>query len=146
MGDPFVGTWKLNPGRSRFDPNHRPTDATMQWHLAPDGTYLMTATGTNAKGEAVSERPQPLVPDGRPYPVPDFPGLVSITTRPTPNTIRAEARREDGTLAGEGTYVVAADGLSLTATTAGFDTQLRRFETQTVWERESSTSRDSRAL
>ena len=136
MDDPFVGTWKLNPGKSLFDPNHRPTEATMQWQLQPDGTYLMTATGTSAKGERVSERPQHLIPDGRPYPVPDFPGLVAITTRPAPNTLRGEAKREDGTVAGEGTYVVSADGRSLTATTAGFDTQLRRFETQTVWDRQ----------
>lgn len=136
MRDPFVGTWKLNPSRSNFDPNHRPTEATMQWELGPDGTYVMNAEGLNAKGERVAERPQTLVPDGRPHPVPDFPGLVSVTTRPEPNTIRAEAKREDGTIAGEGAYVVTADGMSLTATTAGFDTQLRRFEMHTVWDRE----------
>ena len=107
----------------------------MRWELQPDGSYLMTAQGQNAKGEPVAERPQTLIPDGRAYPVPDFPGLVSITTRPEPNTIRAEAKREDGSTVGEGTYVVAADGQSLTATTAGFDTQLRRFEMQTVWDR-----------
>lgn len=135
MRDPFVGTWKLNPGKSTFDSNHRPSGGTMRWEVGADGTYLMNAAGTNEKGEPVAERPQHLNPDGRPYPVPDFPGLVSITTRVAPNTIRAEARREDGTTAGEGTYVVADDGMSLTATTAGFDTQLRRFEMRTVWDR-----------
>jgi hypothetical protein len=135
MSDPFTGTWKLNPSKSKFDPNHRPSEATMQWEAGPDGKYLMTARGINAKGEPVAERPQTFVPDGRPYPVPDFPGLASVTTRPRPDTIRAEVRREDGSLAGEGTYVVAPDGQSLTATTAGFDTQLRRFETTTAWDR-----------
>ena len=135
MNDPFIGTWKLNPGRSRFDPNHRPSDATMEWAGGPDGTYVMTARGTSETGKAVAERPQTLIPDGKPYPVPDFPGLVAVTTRPAPNTIRGEVRREDGSIAGEGTYVVAADGQSLTATTAGYDTQLRRFETTTAWDR-----------
>ena len=32
-----------------------------------------------------------------------LPGLTSVTTRPSPNTIRAEAKREDDLLAGEGT-------------------------------------------
>lgn len=41
----------------------------------------------------------------------------------------------DGSVAGEGTYVVASDGSTMTATTAGFDSQLRRFELKTVWER-----------
>lgn len=135
MRDPFVGTWKLNPVRSNFDANHRPNGGTMRWDLQPDGSYVMTAHGQNAKGEPVAERPQTLIPDGRAYPVSDFPGLVAITTRPEPGTIRAEAKREDGSIVGEGTYVVAADGQSLTATTAGFDTQLRRFEMQTVWDR-----------
>lgn len=135
MRDPFIGTWTLNPAKSNFDANHRPGGGTMHWESGPDHTYVMTAEGTNEKGDRVAERPQTLVPDGRPHPVPDFPGLVSITTRPGPHTIRAEARRVDGTIAGEGTYVVADDGLSLTATTAGFDTQLRRFEMRTVWDK-----------
>ena len=135
MRDPFVGTWKLNPSRSNFDANHQPTGGTMEWKAGLGGTYLMTASGFNAKGEPVTERPQTLVPDGRPYPVPDFPGLSAVTTRVDPNTLRAEAKREDGSTAGEGTYSVSEDGLSMTATTAGFDTQLRRFEMKTVWER-----------
>ena len=135
MRDPFVGTWKLNPGRSKFDPNHRPTEATMAWELRADGSYQMRASGVSEKGEPVTERPQTLIPDGRPYPVPDFPGLSAITTRPDPHTIRATCKREDGTLAGEGTYAVSSDGASLSATTAGYDTQLRRFETRTEWDR-----------
>jgi hypothetical protein len=135
MQDPFVGTWKLNPARSQFDPNHRPSEGTMLWELDAAGFYVMRAEGVNAKGEKVSERPQTMIPDGRPHPIPDFPGLTTVTSRPDPRTIRAEARREDGSIAGEGTYVVSGDGASLTATAAGFDTQLRRFETRTVWDR-----------
>ena len=136
MHDPFIGTWKLNPGKSQFDPNHRPSAATMRWELDADGTYVMKAEGLNSKGERVVERPQRLIPDGQPYPVPDFPGLQAVTSRPQPNAIHAEVRREDGTIAGQGRYVVTDDGQSLSATTAGFDTQLRRFETLTVWDRQ----------
>ncbi len=135
MHDPFVGTWTLNPARSQFDPNHSPSEGTMSWELDGSGFYVMRAQGVNAKGEKVSERPQTMIPDGRPYPIPDFPGLTTVTSRPDARTIRAEARREDGSIAGEGTYVVSEDGASLTATAAGFDTQLRRFDTRTVWDR-----------
>lgn len=107
----------------------------MHWKSSGDGKYLMLAEGRDAKGELVRERPQELVTDGRPYPVEGFAGLVSVTNRPAPNVIHAEARREDGTIAGEGSYVVSEDGLSLTATTAGFDSQLRRFEMRTVWDK-----------
>ena len=51
------------------------------------------------------------------------------------NTIRAEAGREDGSLVGEGTYVVADDGQTMTAVGKGIDSQLRPFTQQTVWDR-----------
>jgi hypothetical protein len=135
MHDPFVGTWELNRASSEFDPNHKPARATMRWQLEADGAYLMLAEGENEKGEHCIEKPQKLVPDGLPHPIENFPGLRCVTSRPDPFTIRAEAQREDGSLAGEGTYVVAQDGSTMTATTAGFDSQLRRFEMRTVWDR-----------
>jgi len=135
MHDPFVGTWTLNPSRSIFDRNHRPSGGTMRWHLEPGGGYLLEAEGINEKGEPCAEAPQKMFPDGKPYPVPQMPGLVSITTRPDAHTLLAQAKREDGSIAGEGRYVVDADGATMTATTAGFDSQLRRFEMRTVWDR-----------
>ena len=135
MDDPFVGTWTLNPTESAFDTNHKPSEATMTWELEADGAYLLVAEGVNAKGERCRERPQRLRPDGVAYPVDGLPGLASVTTRPDPNTIRAEAKREDGSLAGEGTYRVAADGRTMIASTSGFDSQLRPFTMKTVWDR-----------
>lgn len=134
MNDPFVGAWTLNPKRSTFDVNHKPAQATMTWALDGDGVYVLTATGVDAKGERREEKPQRLRPDGVAYPVEGLPGLSSVTTRPSLNTIRAEARREDGSVAGEGTYVVADDGQTMTATTAGVDSQLRPFKMITVWD------------
>jgi hypothetical protein len=135
MNDPFVGTWTLNPTRSVFDANHKPARATMRWEVDDEGTYALFAAGVDAKGAPCEEKPQRLRPDGVAYPVDGFPGLTSVTTRPNGNTIRAEAKREDGSLAGEGTYVVADDGKTLMATTKGFDSQLRPFTQQTVWDR-----------
>ena len=135
MNDPFVGTWTLNPTRSAFDANHQPAQATMRWELDTEGAYALFAAGVDAKGAPCEEKPHCLRPDGVAYPIDGFPGLTSVTTRPNPNTIRAEAKREDGSLAGEGTYVVADDGKTMTATTKGVDSQLRPFTQQTVWDR-----------
>jgi hypothetical protein len=107
----------------------------MRWQLEKDGAYTMFAEGADEQGRAATERPQRLVPDGLGYPVENLPGLRCVTSRSDPRTIRAELQREDGSLAGEGTYVVAADGRTMTATTSGFDSQLRRFEMKTVWDR-----------
>ena len=134
--DPLVGTWTLNPAQSQFDANHRPKAATLVIERGgEDGGYLIKAEGVSEKGQAVAEKPQTLIPDGQPRPVPDFPGLAGTSTRPDPNTLRADVRREDGSIAGQATYAVAEDGHSLTAVTSGFDSQLRQFEQRTTWDR-----------
>jgi len=107
----------------------------MVFEVDAQGHILMTARGRNAKGEEVAERPTRFIPDGGEHPVPDFPGLKAVATRPDPNTITGEARREDGSVVGGGTYVVSADGESLTATNFGWDSQLRQFKQLTVWDR-----------
>jgi len=137
MQDPFVGTWKLNPEKSKFDANHRPAGGRMVFELEAAGNYLLTAEGTKPNGEKVAERPQRFILDGKEHPIPGLPGLTAVASRPDPNTIRAEARREDGSVVGGGTYVVSADGNSLTATNFGYDSQLRQFQQSTVWDREA---------
>jgi hypothetical protein len=135
VNDPFSGTWKLNPERSQFDPNHRPAAGTMIFETEQDGVYILKAEGVNAKGEKCAEKPARIVPDGKDHPLPDFPGLSVVAHRPDPRTIRSEVRREDGSVVGGGSYVVSEDGRSMLATTFGYDTQLRQFQTQTAWER-----------
>jgi len=135
MDDPFVGTWTLNVARSRFDANHQPPNGTMTFEHESDGCYLMRAHMTKANGEVVAERPQRLRPDGKPYPVPDLYGLSAIVSQPNARTLVARATREDGSVVGEGEYIVSDDGRTLTATTSGFDTQLRQFKIQTSWDR-----------
>jgi len=136
MQDRLIGTWKLNPDKSEFDANHRPSEGTMVLELTPEGHYVLTAEGMTEKGEKCRERPTKLIPDGKEHPVPEFPGLISIVTRPDLNTLAAEVRREDGAVAGGGTYVVSPDGNLLTATNFGYDTQLRQFKQKTVWDRQ----------
>ena len=135
MTDPFVSTWQLNVGRSKFDAHHQPPNGTMTFARDSDGSYLMRAHMTKPNGEVLAERPQRLNPDAKAYPVPDLDGLSTVTTTPNPYTLVSQVRRQDGSLVGEGQYVVADDGRTLTATTSGFDTQLRQFKIQTAWDR-----------
>ena len=81
------------------------------------------------------EKPQHLNPDGAAYPVTDFPGPVLVSTRPDPRTLHTELQREDGTLAGGGTMIVSGDGQALKAVNFGFDSQLREFKLETIWDR-----------
>jgi hypothetical protein len=135
--DPLLGTWTLNPSPTQFDSHHRPQAATLVIERDDEGTYVIKAEGISEKGQTVTEKTQMLMPDGQPRPVPDFPGLAMTSTRPDAYTLQCQVRREDGSIAGQGTYSVSPDGRSLTAVTAGFDSQLRQFEQRTSWDKTS---------
>jgi hypothetical protein len=137
MDDLLVGTWKLNLEKSEFDPNHRPREATMAFQVIGEGHFLLKAEGVSENGAAVEERPVYIIPDGREHPLPDFPGLMAVASRPDPGTLSTEVRRENGLVVGGGSYIISTDGKSLLATTFGYDTQLRQFRQKTVWDRQS---------
>ena len=101
------------------------------------GRYLISAEGTSEKGQKVTERPQTYTPDGQPRPVPDLPGLMTVSTRPDPQTLHTDVRREDGSLAGQAILVLSTDGRSLTVINSGFDSQPSEFKQRTCWDRRS---------
>lgn len=135
MQDGLVGTWTLSKDKSEFDVSHRPAAATLVFELDAQGAYLMKAEGVKENGERVVERPQTFVVDGQEHEVPGFSGLRMVCARLDAATVRAEVKREDGSLAGGGTYTLSPDGRTLTVTNFGYDSQLREFHQRTVWER-----------
>ena len=96
--------------------------------------YLMQAEGVS-NGKRVQEQPQRFILDDKEHPVAGAPDVVVVSSCPDANTIRTVARSGDRTL-GEGSYVVSADGATLTATISGIDAQQRRFETTVLWDRQ----------
>jgi hypothetical protein len=136
MTDPLVGTWKLNVEESEFDVNHRPQAGTIVYEIDADGYYIKKAEGINKNGEKCVERPERFIPDGKPHPVPDFPGLSYTVTRTDPSTIRGQVTRQDASVVGGSTSSVSPDGRTLTITNFGYDSQLRQFRMRTVWDRE----------
>jgi len=135
MQDPFIGTWTLNVGKSQFDANHRPQAGTIVLQIDSEGYYVQMAEGINEKGEKVAERPQRYIADGQDHPIPGLPGLSYRATRVDANTLRGEAKREDGSMVGGATKIVAADGKSMTIDNFGYDSQLRQFKMRTEWDR-----------
>lgn len=136
LAELLVGTWKLNAEQSEFDPNHRPAAAIIVFELDSGGYYVMKASGIDQNGKRVVERPIKFIPDGKEHPVPDLPGLKAVCTQAGPRTIQTQITREDGSIVGGGSYVVSADGKSLTATVFGYDSQLRQFKQRMVLDRQ----------
>lgn len=132
--DPFSGIWKLNPEKSHFDSNHRPTSGTMLWEATSEG-YVMRAEGTTSDGKVVQEQPTTFILDGKDHPVGNVPGISMITSRPTPNALEVESKNV-GSIVGKASYVVSGDRTTLTATVSSLDAQERRFRHYLVWDRQ----------
>ncbi len=131
--DPFGGDWKLNREKSKFDPNHRPSSASMHWERTSEG-YRITAEGTMGDGKVVKERPATFILDGAEHDSPDMPGLSAVMMRPADNMIEVESKK-GGSIIGKATYVVSGDGTTLTASVSGIDAEQRSFHTVLVWDR-----------
>ena len=131
--DPFEGSWKLKPEKSHFDPNHRPSNATMRWECTSDG-YTMTAEGIAGDGCVVREKPAIFVPDGKDHEVPGVSGFTATVSRPSPNVLEVESKNLGGVV-GKASYVVSEDGKTLTTSVSSIDAQQRRFQVVLVWER-----------
>lgn len=132
--DAFAGIWRLDVGRSQFSPAHRPGCAAMCWERTPQG-YLMRAEGRTREGKLVDECPQAFILDEMEHPIPSAPGLSMIVHHPDANTILVQAKHADRVV-GEGSYVVSADGSTLTASVSGIDAQRKPFQTIAIWDRQ----------
>lgn len=64
--------------------------------------------GNRGSARAVAERPQRFILNGQLHPLPDFPELLAVATQPAPNALHGEVRRPDGSVVGEGDYVLSA--------------------------------------
>jgi hypothetical protein len=103
----------------------KPQQACLRFESTETG-YLVIAYGI-VDGQAVAERPQSIVADGRRRPLVDLngrpipgvpPGAMAFGNRPDPQTLTLGAEA-DGKVLGAGTYKVSPDGATLTVTTEG---------------------------
>ena len=76
---------------------------------------------------------QTIRADGREHPVEGAPGIVTISTLEA-RRLESSAKR-DGVALGRGTYEVAEDGRTLTATVGGIDASGKAFDQVIVFDR-----------
>jgi hypothetical protein len=119
--DPFVGTWKMDPSKSKSPPNV-PNAATIAFEQQGEN-YQVTVTGTNPDGSPMSIK----------YTVPIKGGSAQIENGgeqfDAVTTKRLSARQRDNTYSKNGKEVgirhlaVSKDGKTLTITLNGTDPQ-----------------------
>ncbi|MGI9075170.1 MAG: hypothetical protein ACR2JB_28495 [Bryobacteraceae bacterium] len=118
--DPFVGTWKLDPAKSKYTAGSAPKDVTIVIEGQGD-SYQVAATGTYADGSPISVK----------YTIPKAGGTGTVQEGPfdavTSKRVSARVRENTYTKNGKETVsrrvVVSRDGKTLTNTVKGIGPQ-----------------------
>ena len=133
----YMGTWKLNVAKSKYQPGPGPKDSTRVHEDRGNGFVLITTDGTNAQG-VKNHGAYGYKPDGKPYPT----AGLNQTTVQTISLTAVDAytvnftQFADGKVTGTGKRVVAKDGKTMTIETKGTNAQGQPTSTMQMWEKQ----------
>ena len=135
--DPFIGVWKLNPGKSKYESGGAPTSFTRTYEDRGGGTIFMTTDVTIPQGSTraylVYRR------DGKPYPE----AAVGVQSIRMVSVTETDPRTEDVNLIVDGktsgnpsTITISADGLTMTQVVSGQDAKGKAFTNTIVYDKQ----------
>src|SRR5512138_741365 len=130
--DPFIGVWKLNPQKSKYESGGAPTSFTRSYEDRGGGTIFMTTDVTIPQGSTraylVYRR------DGKPYPE----AAVGVQSIRMVSVMATDPRTENVYFIVDGkpsetpsTITISADGMTMTQVVSGRDAKGKAF-TNTV--------------
>jgi hypothetical protein len=121
QSDPEIGTWKLNPAKSRYNPGPAPKSQTITIVAAGNGISV-TSMGTDATGRPINTT-YTVNYDGKDMPVKGSPSYDMTSLKRVNATTTELARKKEGKLVQTTRRVVSADGKTMTVTTTGENEQ-----------------------
>lgn len=130
---PFSGTWVANIAKSKGHPNHLFHSATMRF-VVVGNTVTITHEGVNAGGQQESGTTV-VEADGNEHPLPEQSGMAVLAKWMGPMRLEILGKSA-GSIVGEASYEVAADGMTLVAEVSGTDASGAHFEQVIVFDRE----------
>jgi hypothetical protein len=135
--DPFIGVWKLNPQKSKYESGGAPTSFTRTYEDRGGGTIFMTTDVTIPQGSArtyvVYRR------DGKPYPE----AAVGAGSIRMVVVTAIDPRTEDVSVIVNGkasetpnTITISADGMTMTQVVSGRDAKGKAFTNTVVYDKQ----------
>jgi hypothetical protein len=135
--DPFIGVWKLNPGKSKYESGGAPTNFTRTYEDRGGGTIFMTTDVTIPQGSTraylVYRR------DGKPYPE----AAVGAASIRMVTVMAIDPRTEDVYFVVDGkasekpsTITISADGMTMTQVVSGRDAKGKAFTNTVVYDKQ----------
>jgi hypothetical protein len=135
--DPWIGTWKLNVAKSKFEPaDSAPKSQTVKQEAIPGGGMKAVADGVDSQGKTIHTEVTTMF-DGKPS---EVKGATDANTTRVYKRIDARSYEYVQSVAGKVTTtsktVVAADGKTRTTTTTGKNTKGQTVNTVGIYERQ----------
>ena len=134
--DPFVGSWKANVAKSKYNPGPPPARGNMhEIEAVPNGIRVVTR-GVNAQGEPTGSQWTAYY-DGKDVPMNDLSGnFDTIAIKKTgPRSFEAVSKK-GGKAVRTSQWTLSADGTSFTRTTKGTNAQGVAFDDVLVYEKQ----------
>jgi hypothetical protein len=131
--DPFLGTWKMNPSKSKYSPGPAPKSATMSY--TQDGDWIVGKNDTVGADDVATTTTNRYKRDGKEYPFQSPTGTGTIVVKAI-DANTAQATIKVGTSTMTLRTVVSKDGKSFTRTTKGTDAQGRQVANLAVYEKQ----------
>jgi hypothetical protein len=132
--DPFVGTWKLNLAKSKFNDGWIPKSWTVRIK-AMDNGLTMEGDLINADGKVDHSEDTTYRFDGKDYLDPSSPGLFRSCTRPNANRYVC-VFKQDGKETGRWVDVISRDGKTAILTDKGKNDKGQEYNNTYVWDRQ----------
>ena len=134
--DPFMGTWKLNEGKSKIGAG-APKVTTVVYETAGDNIKI-TADGTFSDGKSLHDEWTGKM-DGKDYPVatsaPDSGAEMRSYTKVNDRTLKF-TNKKGGKVITTGTVKLAADGKSRTVTRTDTDAKGKKINSSQVYDKQ----------
>jgi len=135
--DPFIGVWKLNTGKSKYESGGAPTSFTRTYEDRGGGTIFMTMDVTIPQGSArtylVYRR------DGKPYPeaAAGAQAIRMVTVKASdPRTEDVYFIVDGKTSETPSTITISADGMTMTQVVRGRDAKGKAFTNTIVYDKQ----------
>jgi hypothetical protein len=135
--DPLVGTWVMNPARSKFNPGPAPKSLTVTYETAAQGLHVTTVTvaadGSSAKTEYTAAY------DGKDYPITGAPPVEAVSLRQIDALTSERIDKVGGKPVTSYTRQVYADGRTLVVTQKGNDASGSPVDNEIIFEKQKQT-------
>ncbi len=131
---PFVGTWKMNPAKSKLEGSNMGQNATVHIESADNGLKV-SVDGTDAKGQPLKFSYQAPF-DGTDGAVTGNPNQDTVSLKRVNDHTLTATGKKDGKITYTDRRVVSADGKTMTITRNGTNPEGKKYHATAVLDRQ----------